>query len=346
MLVVDQRAVLRTLDMSTCITLMSETLRELADGSALLPLRRYLQLGEGNGSLGMMPTYLPARKVIGIKVITVIPRNHGSQYDSHQGSVLLFEPEHGSLVATVDATAITAIRTAAVSGVATRCLAQSAADDLAIIGSGTEASTHLDAMLRVRPIRRVRVWSRNLARARTFAERAGARHNVSIATCETAESAVTGASIICTTTAASDPVVCGEWLNPGTHINAVGSSVATDRELDTAAVAKATLFVDRRESAMHEAGDFLIPCHQGAIGPSHIAGELSEVLAGRHPGRRSDDEITIFKSVGLGAEDVAAAWYVYAECRRLGFGTEVDFGGYRPEALDVAAQVPVLELRP
>jgi ornithine cyclodeaminase len=195
--------------------------------------------------------------------------------------VLLFDTEHGLLRAIVDATAITALRTAAVSGVATRLLARPDACDLAILGAGTQGHTHLAAMLAVRPIKRLRVYSLPLAGAHQFAEREGRRHGIRIEVCETAQAAVSGADIVCTVTTAHEPILCGDWLAPGAHINAVGAFSPTTRELDTAAVAKSRLYVDRRASTLSEAGEFLIPRQEGAIGDDHILGELGELLLGR-----------------------------------------------------------------
>jgi len=331
MIVLNQRAVLRALDMPACIRVMRDTMRDVADGRAVQPLRQYVHLHGSMGRLGMMPAGLSERGVVGIKVITVVDGNLGSDFDSHQGAVLLFEVQHGRLIATVDATSITAIRTAAVSAVATDVLARSDASVLAILGSGTEAMSHLDAMIEVRPIRRVRIWSRNTARARAFIERARLHHVLEFEVAPTPEAAIVGADIVCTATAARTPIVDGRWLSPGAHVNAVGSSVATRRELDSAAVARATLIVDSRESALHEAGDFLLARFDGAVTDAHIVAELGEVLAGRHPGRRSAEEITLFKSVGLGVEDVAAAWYVYRRAMQHGLDADVEFGGRRPE---------------
>src|SRR5262249_55882816 len=201
----------------------------------------------------------------GLKVITIFPGNEGSDFDSHQGAVLLFEADHGSLVAMIDASSITGIRTAAVSGAATRALAREDAGDLAILGSGVQAGTHLEAMTVVRRLRRVRVWSRHPASARAYAERESKRHGMRVEPMASAREAVSGADLICTTTAAKEPVLQGEWLAPGAHINAVGACFPATRELDTKAVLRSRLYVDRRESALNEAGDFLIPRKEGAL---------------------------------------------------------------------------------
>jgi alanine dehydrogenase len=327
--IINQAEVLQLLPMSECIDAMAEALKTLALGNAILPLRPILWLPEKVGALGMMPSYLGDVKAMGLKVVSVFPGNHGTQYDSHQGAVLLFETEHGQLLAIVDASEITAIRTAATTAVATRLLAREDAHDLAILGSGVQARTHLEAMLLVRPMRRVRVWSRNPEHTRRFAEHESQRRGIKVEPMDTARAAVAGADVICTTTAAPEPVLLGEWIAPGAHVNAVGSSVAHTREVDTAAMVKARLFVDRRESTINEAGDFLFPKKEGAIGDDHIRGDIGQLLLGQVAGRGSPDEITLFKSLGLAVEDLAAARHIYVKALEKGLGTAIELGGAR-----------------
>ncbi len=331
-LILSQSDIRRLLPMRECIDLMAETLGTLARGEAVQPLRSMMRIPDA-GILGMMPAYLKPGKDLGIKVITVYHGNHGTAYDSHQGAVLYFEGIHGSLKAVLDASAVTAIRTAAVSGLATRLLAREDASELAILGAGVQAFTHLEAMLAVRPVRRVRVWTRTRAHATEFARRESKRHGIEIVDAPTAEAAVRGAHIICTTTASREPVLRGDWLAAGAHINAAGSSVAATRELDTAAVAKSRLFVDRRESTLNEAGDFLIPKAEGAIDEAHIHGEIGELVLGRVKGRETPSDITLFKSLGIGVEDVASARFVFERAVKAKAGTSVEFGGERFDAV-------------
>ncbi len=318
--------------MEQCIPLMSDAFTALARGEVVLPLRPMMRLPRGLGILGMMPASVEAPRALGIKLITVFPTNHGTEFDSHQGAVLLFEPDHGALIAVLDASSITAIRTAAVSGLATQLLANAGASDLCILGSGVQARTHLAAMLLVRPIERVRIWSRSADHAHAFATAAARRHGITVDAMPTAEDAAAGADIICTVTASSEPILRGEWIARGAHVNAVGASTPHARELDTSAVRGATLFVDCRESALNEAGDFLIPKREGAISDSHIRGELGEVLLERIPGRQSPDEITLFKSLGIAVEDVVAAHHIYQRATADGAGTRVTLGGRRDAA--------------
>jgi ornithine cyclodeaminase len=286
-----------------------------------------LVLPDGQNVMALMPSYMGAIQSVGVKVITAFPTNYGTEYDTHQGVVLLFDTQHGLLRAILDATSITAIRTAAASGVATRSLSREEAGDLAIIGAGTQAHTHLEAMLAVRRIQRVRVYSLPLEGAYQFAARESKRHGIEIEVKGTAKEAVEGADIICTTTTAKQPVVEGAWVAPGAHINAVGAFTPTSRELDSAAVRNARLYVDRRESTLHEAGEFLIPKSEGLIGDDHIVGELGEVLLGKAPARQSPDEITLFKSLGIAIEDLAAAHHVLKKAGETNAGSWLEIGG-------------------
>lgn len=328
-LIVNQTEVSQLLPMADCIEVMAEALKTLARGEAILPLRPVLWLPEKVGALGMMPAYMGDLQIMGLKIVSVFPGNHGTEYDSHMGAVMLFETKHGQPLAIMDATEITAIRTAAVSGLATRLLAREDAGDLAILGSGTQARTHLEAMLLCRKIRRVRVWSRNPENGRRFAERESRRHNIRVEVMPAVLAAVQGADIVCTTTSSPDPILPGKYLSTGAHINAVGSSVPFARELDTEAVLKARLFVDRRESTVNEAGDFLMPKKEGVIGDNHIQGEIGEILLGEVKGRKSQQEITLFKSLGLAVEDLASANHIYKKAIDGGMGTKVELGGAR-----------------
>jgi ornithine cyclodeaminase len=208
-------------------------------------------------------------------------------------------------------------------------LAREDADELAILGSGVQAHAHVKAMLAARNIGHVRVWSPNPEYVRAFARNICESRDIEVTPMNNPLDAVKGADIVCTTTSAREPVLMGEWLTPGVHINAVGSSIPQARELDTDAVAKSRLFVDRRESTINEAGDYLIPKQEGIIGDHHIQGELGEILAGQIDGRRSAGEITLFKSLGLGVEDIASAHLVYQKALQQDLGTWVEFGGER-----------------
>lgn len=331
-LMIGAEVVSEILTMSDCIGVMNSTLRSMARGEALFPPRNVLAIPDKKGVLGMMPGFLGPQGVIGLKATSVFPGNLGTRYESHQGAVLLFETTNGKLLSAVDAASITRIRTAAVSGVATKALALEGADDFCFIGSGVQASSHLEAMLVVRPEpKRIRVYSRNPENARAFAQRETSPKRVNIEALTNPQDAIVGADLICTTTGSTSPIVLGKWLRPGAHINAVGASRPPGRELDSDAVAKSLFYVDSRESASLEADDFLIPKREGIIDDRHIRGEIGEVLEGRAPGRTGPDDITVFKSLGLAIEDLAAAYFVYEKALGSGRGTMVQFGGLRED---------------
>ena len=326
MLAIDGSTARSLLPMDRCIDLMADALAGLARGEATNPLRSMVPVPASQPSaLATMPAVLANPPAMGVKIISVFPGNHEQGFDSHQGFVLLFEGEHGTPVALIDAIAITAVRTAAASGLATRLLARSDATSLAILGSGVQARSHLDAMRAVRDLGEVRAWSPHADRLRQFVADS-VEAGVHVQAAGSAEEAVRGADIVCTVTASTQPVLRGEWLVPGVHINAVGSSVRSSRELDSEAVRRARLFVDRRESARNEAGDFLIPLGEGVIGEDHIVAEIGEVAAGMAPGRTSDDEITLFKSLGLAVEDLAAARWIHQQAVASGAGTPIPLG--------------------
>ena len=308
MLILDRKEVERLLPMGECIEVMAQALSALARGEALQPLRQAHWLPDRRGLLGVMPGALwdgDGGTVLGVKVVTVFHGNHEHGEESHLGSVLLFEGEMGKPVACLDAATVTEIRTAAMSALATRLLAREDAGDLALLGSGIQARSHLAAMKEVRPLRRVRVWSRHPENARRFAAEQG------VEAVATAREAVEGADLVCTVTSSREPVLEGAWLAPGAHVTAAGACTPAVRELDTEAVRRARVFIDRRESALAEAGDLLIPMREGAVGEDHIVGEIGDVLVGRIPGRQSPEEITLFKSLGLAVEDLAAARFVW-----------------------------------
>ena len=328
-LLIDQAAVKRFLPMKQCIDAMEGVFRRIAEQRVLMPLRTVIPLPEGRGAFAAMPAVLQDPDGMGIKVISVYPANHGTEYDSHQGAVLLFEPIHGSPVAMLDASSITAIRTAAASAVATRLLARANARTLALLGSGVQAVTHLEAMLAVRPIDRVKVWSRNAEHAAAFAKQEGKRFGVTIDVADSVASAVQGADIVCTVTSAREPVLFGKWLEPGMHINAVGASTRATRELDGAAVGRCRIYADRRESLVNEAGDYLMALAEGQVTEAAVVGEIGEVVVGSIPGRLDDNEITLFKSLGLAAEDVASAQLIYRSAKADPSVPRFSLGGMR-----------------
>src|SRR5262245_11423763 len=321
-LVLTQSEVERLLDMPGCMEAMAEALETLARGELFLPLRMIAFPPDTSSGIGLMPAYRGgSNPAYSLKTICLFPDNPSRGLDPHQGTVSLFSGETGELHALMNASAITAIRTAAVSGVATRLLAREEAQDLAIVGAGHQAHPHIAAMLEARQFERIRIAARSLESA----ERLASEWPLATAV-DSVEEAVREADVVCTVTNSSEPVLEHEWLKPGTHVNAVGSSIKTARELDTPTVVACSLFVDRRESTVNEAGDYLTPLAGGAIpGPEHIKAELGEILDGSHPGRTADDELTVVKSLGLAVEDLAAAEYVVRRAAKTGTGTTVEF---------------------
>jgi len=309
-----------------CIPVMADALGDLARGNVHQPLRMIITPPGAEGDMALMPSYRSGKRAAyGVKTVCFFPGNPSKGLDSHQGSVMLFSAETGELVALMNASAITAIRTAAVSGVATKLLAREGACELAIIGSGVQARAHIEAMACVRPIARARVAGSRFENTARFADELGPRYGFPIEPVESVEAAVHGADLIVTATTAAEPVLKREWISPGAHLNVVGSSIPTTREVDTATMAAASLFVDRRESTINEGGDYLFALREGAIGPQHIRAEIGEVVIGKHAGRTSKDEITLFKSLGLAIEDLASADYLYQKAQERHAGTWVDF---------------------
>jgi ornithine cyclodeaminase len=326
-LVLSHRDVQELLSIQECIEVQARALTALAEGRVYQPLRSAVVAPGAGGVLGLMPSYLSGAggRFYGLKSVCVFPGNSALGKDIHQGAVLLFSGETGDLLSVMNASAITAIRTAAVSAVATRLLARADAGDLAIIGAGVQARVHAEAIPLVRTIRRFRVAARSLESARKFADEIGRKTGLNIEPVDSAQEAIEGADLIVTATSAREPVVKREWVAAGAHLNVVGSSVRTTREIDTAMMAASSLFVDRRESTVNESGDYLKAASEGAIGPDHIKAEIGDVLTGAAPGRTSDEEITLFKSLGLGIEDLASAEYLYEKAAGARTGSWIDF---------------------
>jgi ornithine cyclodeaminase len=326
LLILNHSEVEQLLPMSECITVMEEAFSGLARNEFHQPLRTIVKPPAVKGVMALMPTFRAGDiPMFGLKAICVFPGNAAVGKDAHQGGVILFDGTTGEPQAMVNASAITAIRTAAVSGLATRLLAREDASDLTIFGAGVQARTHLAAMACVRRLKRIRIAARRFESAQKFATEMQPQCSSPIEAVESAEAAVRGADIIVTATTSREPVLKREWISAGAHINAIGTFAFNAREVDTATMVDGTLFVDRRESALNEAGDYLIAAKEGAIGPDHIRAELDELVTGKHPGRTSPDEITIFKSLGLAMEDLAAAAYVFGKARRASVGTLLSF---------------------
>ena len=319
-LVLGRDEVAEALHMGECIDAMAEVLAAHARKEVHQPLRSVTVPEASDGFMGLMPAHRGGEHpLFGLKAVCIFPGNPARGLDAHQGTVTLFDGTTGRPTAILDASGITAIRTAAVSALATRLLAADDARELAILGSGVQAEAHLGAMRAVRDFERVRIYSPTREHAARLAEHAGA------AVADSAELAVRGADVVVTATNSREPVLRRDWLAPGAHVNAVGASAPTSRELDTATVAACSLFVDSRESVLNEAGEYQLAVREGAIeGPGHIRAELGEVAAGMHPGRTGSEELTLFRSLGLAIEDMAAAERAVENARSRGAGVEVE----------------------
>jgi ornithine cyclodeaminase/alanine dehydrogenase-like protein (mu-crystallin family) len=319
-LVLSQEEVERLLDMEGCIEAMAGALTSLARGEVHVPLRFLVKPADEPSLIGLMPAHRAGDSPLySLKTVCVFPDNPKRGLDAHQGTVTLFDGETGEVRALMNASAVTAIRTAAVSAVATRLLAREDARELGVLGAGVQAHSHLEALRLVRDFDHVRIYSPTAEHAVLLAEEAGAEAVGS------AEEAVRGADVVVTATSSSEPVLEREWLKQGAHVNSVGGRPPVMRELDTATIADSSFFVDRRESAEAEAGDYREALESGAIGAGHIKAEIGEILIGAAPGRVTPDELTVFRSLGLAVEDLAAAEYVVRRAREAGAGTEVAF---------------------
>jgi ornithine cyclodeaminase/alanine dehydrogenase-like protein (mu-crystallin family) len=303
----DSTDVRRLLPMAECIDVMADAFSALGRGDAVLPLRTVVQQRDGAGALYVMPALLLDPHAMAVKLITIVRDNQRRGLPTHQGVIIVFDTETGSPAALLDAESVTAIRTAAVSALATRLAARADTGTLALIGSGVQAASHLEAMLCVCDLRHVRVYSPHREHRESFAERQSAIHGIHVEPVESARAAVDGADLICTLTASATPVIEGSWIAPGAHINAIGASSAATREVDTGTVRLARIFVDSREAALAEAGDLLIPLGEGAIDGTAIIAELADLVLHRATVRQTETDITLFKSVGLAIEDAAAA---------------------------------------
>jgi ornithine cyclodeaminase len=326
MLLIDRATVRELYPVERALPVMAEALRRYSGGQVELPLRTILRPEKDTGLLGTMPGFVGGENLAGygLKAMVLKPENPARGLDLHIGIVLVYDPDTGAPLAMMDAGAVTAVRTAAVSAVATQALARPDAGDLAVLGSGVQARSHLEAMHLVRPLHRVRVWSRTSQNAEAYRRWAAEALGITVEAMPTPAQALAGADLVCTTTAAKDPVVQAADLAPGVHVNAVGASFIDHRELSSQAVAGASFFVDSRESALAESGDLRGPLAEGLVGPDHIVAELGEVLLGAHPGRRENEEITVFKSLGLGVQDIMSGFAIAQEAAAQGLGQAFD----------------------
>ena len=306
--------------MDDLIPAVESALERFSAGRVRQPLRSVVVVGQGHAFFGSMPAYVEEPAALGTKLVTVYHSNLGRGLPSHLATIVLLDPETGALRAVVDGRFITEARTAAASAASTRHLARAGARLLAIIGSGVQARSHIDALTRVRTFERICVWSPHAAHVTSLIDDMATSVRVPLEPAASAREAVDGADVIALVSAAREPVVRREWIAPGAHICAVGACRPDQREMDTALVRDSRVFVDSVEGALAEAGDLVIPMREGAIESTHIAAELGNVIGGRAQGRQSPTEITIFKSLGMAVEDVAAAHLAWERASERGLG--------------------------
>ena len=321
MLLLDDREVAALLRMEDLIPLMRSTLADLSSGRAQQPVRASIPIERHDSTTYFMPGYVNGSDALAVKIVSRAPRNAERGLPTHLGAIVLFDAATGAPLALMNAELVTEMRTAAVSAAAADSLARRGAQTLALIGSGAQARSHLEALRHVRRLERVRVWSPNAAHRDAFAREASQVHGMAVEAVVDAESAVRDADLVVTATMSQEPVVRGAWLADGACVIAVGSSSAARRELDGEAVKRARVFVDSRAAAAAEAGDLLLAQAEGVIPADHVAGEIGEVFAGRLPGRTSEREITLFKSLGQAVEDAATAKLIYERATAAGAGT-------------------------
>lgn len=312
-LVLDSETVLATLNMPACIDLMAATQAAISRGEIELPLRSMLQVTDGAGYFGVMPGEIGSAEVFGAKLVTLFPANPDRGIPAVQGHILLFDRADGTPLALVEASSVTALRTAAASAAATRVLAREDAATLAVLGCGVLAETHLEAMLAVRPVRDVRIWGRNFDKATAFAQSHADEDGAVVRAVADAAEAVAGADLVCTVTGSHTPLLEGDWLSPGAHVNLVGAHNPATREADGRVLERGRVYTEITEFALAEAGDLLLAIEEGHFARTDIVGEIGQAIEGQIPGRSSESEITVYKSLGNTAQDLAAAHYVYAQ---------------------------------
>lgn len=309
---IDRDEVARRLTYEICIPIVRDAMIAFSTGETKQLLRSIITLSEGR-LFGVMPGAMGSHAPFGAKLISVFHQNFSKGIQSHQGVVVLFDPESGAPVCILHAGEITAIRTAAASAVATDVLARKDAQRLALLGYGEQAQTHARAISKIRNIDTITVWGRSSERAEAFAEKMQSELGIPVRPAPDVRNAVADADIICTVSSAPEPILKGEWVQPGTHVNVVGSSYAGPAEIDNDLVVRSRFIADSRESVLVQGAEFLRAKGSGLIGDDHIAGEIGEVLAGKIEGRRSKEEITIYKSLGHVVQDLASAWALYTQ---------------------------------
>ena len=325
MRILNRAALRQALSHAECVAALDPTMRAVSDDRAIMPLRQYMNIPGTDGKFTMMPGYVDTPRTFGFKVVAKYPREQGSKYGSHVGAVMIFDADLGNPVALVDGAELTAIRTSAASALASKTLSREDSCSLAILGTGTQAEHHIKAMRAVRPIQRICVWGRNPDNAAELLRNIDLPNSIQTSVEKTVSDAVSSADIICTTTAAKSPILSACQVPKGCHLNLVGAAIAEAAEVSSDIVAVSRFFVDYRASAMAQAGELATAIREGIVDESHIAGELGEVLLGRIEGRQSAEQITVYKSLGVAAQDLAAAVAAWENAERLDIGISIDW---------------------
>lgn len=324
MRIITQSDVERLLPVGPCVDVMRQAMRATSRRDVTLPIRQFMPVPDATGKLAIMPGTLGDPACFGIKLVCKYERPHGDPLGTHVGMVLLFDSVKGIPLAMIEGSSLTAIRTSAASALATDILARKDATSLAIIGNGEQAMRHVHAMRAVRDFDHITIWGRDGVRAAAFAKAVEEETAVKTVACESVAEAAANADIICTTTSAKSPILFGTDLRPGQHINLVGSAIPTTAEVDDEAVRKSSFYVDYRDAALAAAGELLGAIERGVVTDKHIAGEIGEVIDGKAPARQNDDEITLYKSLGVASQDLAAAHAVWSLAEAENGGVEID----------------------
>jgi alanine dehydrogenase len=326
-LILSRSEVERLLDLDMLVEALAAAMAEVSAGTVSMPARIMARVDDHEGLLGAMPAYLPSSAMLETKLVSIFPRNAGTGIPSHQAVIVAFDPRTGSPAALMDGTAITETRTACCSALATRLLARPDAAVLAVLGTGVQARAHARAVTRVRTFREVRVAGRDPGKASVVAAELAGELGLDIRAAGSFGEAMEGADVVCAATHSPEPVVRRAWVSPGTHVNSVGFNLA-GREVDAETVRDAVVVVESRAAALAPApagaNDLTWAIRDGVIGQDHVHAEIGELVAGIRPARTSPDQITLYKSVGIAAQDAAAAALVLAEAERRGAGTRID----------------------
>ena len=324
MLLLSEKQVQGLIDIDELIAALEQAHIQYSTGKAVMPVRLVVPLPQIDGRITSMPGYLNEDKALGMKVVTYFQSNPQQNLPAILATIMLFSAETGKMIAAMDGSYITAIRTACASAMATKVLANPQTPVLGILGAGVQARAHIQALTRVRKLEKIKLYSPSGASAAALKQEMAPQVRPPSKSPNSAEEAVRDADLVVTVTTAKEPILKNDWLKPGVHINAVGSHRPDMREIDGATLARAKVVVDSREAIMAECGDILLALKEGSISKESIHGEIGEVLTGTKAGREHTDEVTLYKSVGIAIQDVATANLVYHKALKQEVGTTVE----------------------